>query len=72
MQLVRSARISGRLWKRHPDATCTSSRPRPIQSCCKASGRKVLQRIRAQITVRNDARNSRSDKGCCAPIKAVS
>src|SRR6185369_5609657 len=66
----RYSRISGRLWKRQPLATWTSSTPRWVHSFCRSASSALI--VSAPSSSLNSTRNSRNGNGCCEQIKAVS
>jgi hypothetical protein len=66
----RYSRISGRLWKRQPLATCTSSTPRWAQSSAQLQ-QQVLMVSAPSIVVEQHAHLAHR-QGCCAQIRAVS
>ena len=66
----RYSRISGRLWKRQPLASATSSTPRPSQSRTSSSSKRA-QRV-GPSSSSNSVRMSRSGIGCWAQMSAVS
>ena len=66
----RNSRISGRLWKRQPEASATSSTPRSSQSRVSSSSR--LRSVSAPTWSSNSTRSSRSGMGLSAQMSAVS
>ena len=66
----RNSRISGRLWKRQPVDSGTSSTPRPSQS--RTSSSSSARSVSGPISSAKSVRMSRSGIGCCAQMSAVS